>query len=365
MVNPEDKGGSVSVSRSFATGGRVGYADGGSTGLDYLMGIDRKKYANGSLDEFLKSTTLVSPSGKNYDYDFIQSLPQSLSDAINKFGREAVLGKEVGGSGEEPGMYVPGKYTPYYSAMEAESGGGTGLKGEYTFLRDYVLQPKNLVRDYGLEGAKKILNPFRKTITPEPTPAPEIPIAESSPTTSAPVENFINDLVGTGAKEDPILDKYSLFVENYKPTAIPVSNYQTFVDQTGILQPHIQSAFSGLSPFFKQQYQTFATANPEKALEAALQDLKFLTATGNRPSYLQDGGRVGYSDGTKPSAEENTPSQAIINRMIAQIKQMSKMGSDIDTIKEITGASDQMIKDVLGKAFGGSMSKGLDYLIGY
>jgi hypothetical protein len=348
-----------------ATGGRVGYADGGSTGLDYLMGVDRKGYADGSLDEFLKSTTLVSPSGKNYDYDFIQSLPQSLSDAINKFGREAVLGKEVGGSGEEPGMYVPGKYTPYYSAMEAESGGGTGLKGEYTFLRDYVLQPKNLVRDYGLEGAKKILNPFRKTITPEPTPAPEIPIAESSPTTSAPVENFINDLVGTGAKEDPILDKYSLFVENYKPTAIPVSNYQTFVDQTGILQPHIQSAFSGLSPFFKQQYQTFATANPEKALEAALQDLKFLTATGNRPSYLQDGGRVGYSDGTKPSAEENTPSQAIINRMIAQIKQMSKMGSDIDTIKEITGASDQMIKDVLGKASGGSVSKGLDYLIGY
>jgi hypothetical protein len=76
------------------------------------------------------------------------------------------------------------------------------------------------------------------------------------------------------------------------------------------------------------------------------------------------GGRVGYSDGTKPSAEENTPSQEIINRMMAQIKQMSKMGADIDTIKTITGASDQMIKDVLGKASGGSMSTGLDYLTG-
>jgi hypothetical protein len=76
------------------------------------------------------------------------------------------------------------------------------------------------------------------------------------------------------------------------------------------------------------------------------------------------GGRVGYSDGTKPSAEENTPSQEIINRMIAQIKQMSKMGADIDIIKTITGASDQMIKDVLGKASGGSMSTGLDYLMG-
>jgi hypothetical protein len=358
MVNPEDKGGSVSVSRSFATGGRVGYMGGGSTGLDYLMGIDRKKYANGSLDEFLKSTTLVSPSGKSYNYDFIQSLPGTPQSAAQKFGREAIYGTTVNAGDND--ITTPGKYASYYNLADEGS-----LKQEYSFLKDYILKPENLVRDYGLEGAKKILTPYRKTITPEPTPAPEIPIAESSPTTSAPVENFINDAVGTGATEDPILDKYSLFVENYKPTAIPVSNYETFVDQTGILQPHIQSAFSGLSPFFKQQYQTFATANPEKALEAALQDLKFLVATGNRPSYLQNGGRVGYSDGTKPSAEENTPSQAIINRMIAQIKQMSKMGSDIDTIKEITGASDQMIKDVLGKASGGSVSKGLDYLIGY
>lgn len=76
------------------------------------------------------------------------------------------------------------------------------------------------------------------------------------------------------------------------------------------------------------------------------------------------GGRVGYSDGTKPSAAENTPSQEIINRMIAQIKQLSKRGVDIATIKDIVGASDQMIKDVLGKASGGSMSKGLDYLTG-
>jgi hypothetical protein len=294
-VDPED----------FANGGRVGFMDGGSKGLDYLMGVDRKGYADGS------------------NYEFIKTLPKSLSDAINKFGFEAVIGKTVeSGGGEAPGEYIPGKYTPYYSLMEAESGGGTGLKDEYLRI---------------LEAG-----PPKSTPAPAPAPAPvAIPtVGSSSASASAPVENFINDLVGTGAEE-------------------------TFVDQTGILQPHIQTAFSGLSPFFKQQYQTFATANPEKALEAALQDLKFLTATGNRPSYLQDGGRVGYSDGTKPSAEENTPSQAIINRMIAQIKQMSKMGSDIDTIKEITGASDQMIKDVLGKASGGSVSKGLDYLIGY
>jgi hypothetical protein len=41
MVNPEDKGGSISVSRSFANGG--------STGLDYLMGIERQGYADGDI----------------------------------------------------------------------------------------------------------------------------------------------------------------------------------------------------------------------------------------------------------------------------------------------------------------------------
>jgi hypothetical protein len=41
MVNPEDKGGSISVSRSFANGG--------STGLDYLTGIERRGYATGDI----------------------------------------------------------------------------------------------------------------------------------------------------------------------------------------------------------------------------------------------------------------------------------------------------------------------------
>jgi hypothetical protein len=47
------------------------------------------------------------------------------------------------------------------------------------------------------------------------------------------------------------------------------------------------------------------------------------------------------------------PLKKLLNRRIAQIKDMSKRGADIDTIKSITGASDQMIKDVLGQANGG------------
>jgi hypothetical protein len=39
--------------------------------------------------------------------------------------------KQLKAEEEAPGEYIPGKYTPYYSLMEAESGGGTGLKEQY------------------------------------------------------------------------------------------------------------------------------------------------------------------------------------------------------------------------------------------
>jgi hypothetical protein len=41
------------------------------------------------------------------------------------------MGKTIQSGGEEPGMYQPGQYTQYYNLMEAESGGGTGLKEQY------------------------------------------------------------------------------------------------------------------------------------------------------------------------------------------------------------------------------------------
>jgi hypothetical protein len=69
------------------------------------------------------------------------------------------------------------------------------------------------------------------------------------------------------------------------------------------------------------------------------------------------GGRIGFADGTKPSGEENTPSQEIINKQIQQIQQMSNMGADIDTIKTITGASDELISMYFGKAMGGRIGK--------
>jgi hypothetical protein len=195
-----------------ATGGRVGYADGGSKGLDYLMGVDRKGYADGSLDEFLKSTTLVSPSGKSYNYDFIQSLPGTPQSAAQKFGREAIYGTTVNAGDND--ITTPGKYASYYNLADEGS-----LKQEYSFLKDYILQPENLVRDYGLEGAKKILTPYRQTTTPISTPAEEMketytanvtpsnlypnnPFYSSAAKTLYPNNPFYSPSFGVSTKED-------------------------------------------------------------------------------------------------------------------------------------------------------------------
>jgi hypothetical protein len=80
MVNPEDKGGSVSVSRSFATGGRVGYMGGGSTGLDYLMGMDRNNYQYGGdvYEKYLSYLNNLESTGAPTSSNILYSQPSYI-----------------------------------------------------------------------------------------------------------------------------------------------------------------------------------------------------------------------------------------------------------------------------------------------
>jgi hypothetical protein len=283
MVNPEDKGGSISVSRSFATGGRVGYQAGGVT---------------------TKGIVEVIP----------KNLPQTLSEAIKQFGREAVYGKVISsGGGDEPEYRAPG-LNQYYNSMSLEDPYEAGrLKEQY---RPAI-------------GPAGTVLPLKTT----PTPAEQLQTtytANVTPSTSSglyPNNPFYSSTFG-----------------------VPTESVQP---KTSKLYPN--------NPFY---FSTFGVPTEEDTSKEMSSDISVLYDQYMKNLGYQSGGRVGYSDGTKPSAEENTPSQEIINRMIAQIKQLSKRGVDVNTIKDIVGASDQMIKDVLGKASGGSMSKGLDYLTG-
>ena len=57
------------------------------------------------------------------------------------------------------------------------------------------------------------------------------------------------------------------------------------------------------------------------------------------------GGRIGYSDGTKPSADEAVTQQMVDQKQMAMVEDMLKRGMDVETIKSITGASDEIIQD--------------------
>jgi hypothetical protein len=171
----------------------------------------------------------------------------------------------------------------------------------------------------------------------------------------------LEDVVRGASNEEDVI---TVFRNNYGEDALEqvdslIPDFYNMTSPADAVKK-IEKDFPNMKPKKIEVKQTTDLDEAKKAEQENILTPKKL----DEPEEFATGGRVGYSDGTKPSAEENTPSQEIINRMIAQIKQMSKMGADVATIKEITGASDQMMKDVLGKASGGSMSKGLDYLMG-
>ena len=66
----------------------------------------------------------------------------------------------------------------------------------------------------------------------------------------------------------------------------------------------------------------------------------------------ESGGRVGFNEGTLDPAKEK------------QIKQMIKMGADVDTISAITGATPEQIQQVQQTPRIKNSQGGLNYLMG-
>jgi len=202
-------------------------------------------------------------------------------------------------------------------------------------------------------------------------------IQDSGLVTSTAREILQRDIKAGKLKLPKEIEDRIMLVDGNPGTVNPVEVFRTnygedALEQVDSLIPELAKAqsYSDLIKIVEKKYPMKPLAKPRKetmSLDEATKAEQENILTPKKPDEPEEfatGGRVGYSDGTKPSAAENTPSQEIINRMIAQIKQLSKRGVDVATIKDIVGASDQMIKDVLGKASGGRMSKGLDYLTG-
>jgi hypothetical protein len=130
MVNPEDKGGSISVSRSFANGG--------STGLDYLMGIERRGYANGDyavqagIKNYLgKQKTATVPikwkSGKDHPDTELAYITKPEKDLLIKLDMHNSM------SDGEPNI-GPGGLISLNSGGDGGAGGGTSDTGGESWL---------------------------------------------------------------------------------------------------------------------------------------------------------------------------------------------------------------------------------------
>ena len=73
------------------------------------------------------------------------------------------------------------------------------------------------------------------------------------------------------------------------------SAYERFVGASGPLAENINKAVSNLNPFQQQQYMQYAANNPEQAREAAQRNQDFVQAT--QRTQQARGGRIGYLQG--------------------------------------------------------------------
>jgi hypothetical protein len=240
-VDPED----------FATGGRVGYMGGGSTGLDYLMGIDRKNYQQGSapVDELI--INLINSGDSTPSPSTTTSTPSSfqptLMDMIG-FIASPVLGAANLASRTKTGLSLAEK------AMDA-MGIGRG--------------PGGRTEGYGVDSVAGMT---------------------SGPTHG--VDDVNSQSVGADASAG-------------------------------------------------------GAAGAAAASAAGAND-----GPDTGGSFAQ-GGRVNFNQGTLDPAKEK------------QVKQMIKMGADVDTISAITGVTTEQIQQLQQTPRTKNSQGGLNYLMGY
>jgi hypothetical protein len=241
-VDPED----------FATGGRVGYMGGGSTGLDYLMGIDRKNYQQGSapVDELI--INLINSGDSTPSPSTTTSTPSTfqptLMDMIAFIAINPVIGAANLASRTKTGLSLAEK------AMDA-MGIGRG--------------PGGRTEGYGVDSVAGMT---------------------SGPTHG--VDDVNSQSVGADASAG-------------------------------------------------------GAAGAAAASAAGAND-----GPDTGGSFAQ-GGRVNFNQGTLDPAKEK------------QVKQMIKMGADVDTISAITGVTTEQIQQLQQTPRTKNSQGGLNYLMGY
>jgi hypothetical protein len=307
----------------FATGGRVGYMGGGSTGLDYLMGIDRTNYQSGGMT--LQQLQAKAPPGEFLAY-------------INP--KEAGVLKALGGSGKKingiPSFFAssPGDTGGAGGADGAggndEGGGGSGDTGDMgseaanaaaTAAGAASVGAGGGIGGYGDPGVTvgSVMGNFGRNVAN---------MARANPISSM-VASAVLGPIGSLALNA---------ARAYGPTGTTGTTSTTESDRDGTSNTLVQQAI----------------ADP-LGLNAAARDMSGVDALYNQYRTnvgFQSGGRVNFNEGTLDPAKQK------------QVKQMIKMGADVDTISTITGATPEQIQQIQQTPRTKNADGGLSYLQG-
>jgi hypothetical protein len=344
----------IDDSEDTTTEDRTEKAGGGvSQGLDYLMGIERRGYQEGSVSqegvipgfEKIRDTVYFNPDGTP-NLEKIKAANFLAGSSINEFGYRDIKTGDVYGpstytdiaAGRYPRIFDPSKYTigpdnNYYEVDSIITDGGLRYRinadGSRTLL------------DTPTAGLYQTTNPNILGYAGDPTIRPLRPMSPTAVDSSAPAStsvaetlfpqgDFLNIKETAASPTEYNIEATKDLVENLPSILQPLapaaaaalslpydaiqayqrmepdsgiagfrkafqaerplkSAFERFVGASGPLAENINTAVSSLNPFQQQRYMNYAVENPDRAIQAAQRDQDFRTSIQNRDQKQKGG----------------------------------------------------------------------------
>jgi hypothetical protein len=280
----------------YATGGRVGYAEGSITQEGVIPGFTKLKNpdgAPGNYNEFMYE----GPDGQIYgagtyssiaagmypniyepstlkSYSNIPELTQLMSDVNQKAGTTVIRNLEEADAYLKANAQTAptvaeqiistNNLSPFSSApLTTSMAEKLFPQGDFLNIKETATSPT----EYNIEATKDLVENLPGGIVKDIV-APTAAFALSLPYDA--IQAYQRMEPGSGIQG---------FGKAFQAERPLESAFERFTGAAGPLAENINTAISSLNPFQKQQYMNYAVQNPEQAIAAAQQNKDFLEAT--------------------------------------------------------------------------------------
>jgi hypothetical protein len=305
----------------YATGGRVGYAEGSITQEGVIPGFTKLKNpdgAPGNYNEFMYE----GPDGQIYgagtyssiaagmypniyepstlkSYSNIPELTQLMSDVNQKAGTTVIRNLEEADAYLKANAQTAptvaeqiistNNLSPFSSAPLTSVAEKLFPQGNFLNIKETATSPT----EYNIKATEDLVKNLPGGIVKDIV-APTAAFALSLPYDA--IQAYQRMEPGSGIQG---------FGKAFQAERPLESAFERFTGAAGPLAENINTAISSLNPFQKQQYMNYAVQNPDQAIAAAQQNKDFLAATQKNiapattpaPASMADGGRVFYLQG--------------------------------------------------------------------